>query len=295
MTGRTIAWAAGAAVLVATAAMAQQRGPIEDSVDCVIEAKETAKLGSAETGIITEVVVDRGDIVSKGQIVARLDSRLQDLAVHMAKLKAESSVDLRSAQTRLTFRSSDARRAETLHERQALPEKKLDEANVEKDLAALSLQTAQHDRRVAEVELAHARERLERRVVRSPFDGVVAERYVSPGEYVHEQVSLMRIAGLDPLQVKVFTPISYYRRISIGSTADVTLEEPIGGTYRAVVTMIDKVFDPASRTFTVQLDLANPDYHLPAGLICSIRFHTDATRSAAGVPGARPRSQDAGQ
>jgi hypothetical protein len=53
---------------------------------------------------------------------------------------------------------------------------------------------------------------------------------------------------------------------------EVVPEEPIGGVYKGKITIVDRVFDTASSTFGVRLELPNPNYALPAGLRCRIRF-----------------------
>jgi hypothetical protein len=72
--------------------------------------------------------------------------------------------------------------------------------------------------------------------------------------------------------VEVFAPLAYLDRIRVGTLAEVDLDAPIGGTHRAKVIVIDRVFDAASRTFGVRLELPNPGNQLPAGLNCRIRF-----------------------
>jgi multidrug efflux pump subunit AcrA (membrane-fusion protein) len=127
---------------------------------------------------------------------------------------------------------------------------------------------------MAQVDTAQAQIRLDRRSIRSPVNGVVADVTIRPGEYVYEQTPLMTIAEIDPLYVKVWVPVYYYRQIHVGTNAEVMPEEPIGGLYRAQVTVVDRVFDTASSTFGVRLELANPEYSLPAGMRCRIRFLT---------------------
>jgi hypothetical protein len=60
--------------------------------------------------------------------------------------------------------------------------------------------------------------------------------------------------------------------VTADSAAEVHPEEPIGGSYRATVTVVDRVMDAASGTFGVRLALPNPELHLPAGLKCKIHF-----------------------
>lgn len=284
MVRREFAWVVFAANVLGAGAAAQSASDRDRELDCVVQPRATIKLGSVEQGIVSEITVDRGDVVRKGQIVARLDSRLQALAVDLAHIRAESDVDIRSARARLQFRRLDFERAGKLHQRQAMAAKKLEEAEIEKSLAELALETAILQQRQARVELSQAKERLERRAIRSSFGGVVVKLNVSPGEFVYEQVSIMTLAAIDPLYVEVFAPLFYFDRLRVGLAADVKLEAPIGGTHRAKVTVIDRVFDAASRTFGVRLELPNPGMRLPAGLNCRIRFLTEIAEPSSPTP-----------
>jgi multidrug efflux pump subunit AcrA (membrane-fusion protein) len=122
------------------------------------------------------------------------------------------------------------------------------------------------------MELENARTLLERRTIRSPVDGVIVELTMRPGEFAHKQSPIMTIAQVDPLNVEVFVPITKYGTIKTGMMGEVIPEEPVGGKYLADVKIVDRVFDTASSTFGVRLALSNPDFALPAGLKCRVRF-----------------------
>ena len=83
---------------------------------------------------------------------------------------------------------------------------------------------------------------------------------------------MMTIAEADPLYAETFMPVSLYGTVKIGTMAEVRPEAPIGGIYNALVSVVDNVFDAASRTFRVRLILPNDGYRLPAGLRCEVRF-----------------------
>jgi RND family efflux transporter MFP subunit len=214
--------------------------------------------------------------VSKGEVVAELDSDLQQIAVELAKLKATSTADLESQKVRLELRKAEEERAATLHSKAIASTKALDEAVTERQLAELALQKSDLDYKMAQQELAQAQARLERRSVRSPVRGVVADVTIRPGEYAYEQAPLMTIAEIDPLYVKVWLPVRHYRKVHVGTIGEVIPEDPIGGLYRAKVTIIDRVFDAASSTFALRLELPNSDYALPAGLRCRVHFLEEA-------------------
>jgi RND family efflux transporter MFP subunit len=254
-------------------ALAGAAGPLED-LDCIIEPKLTIKLGTPDTGIMEQVKVDRGDVVHASDVVATLDSRIQQLTVQMARIKSGSDIDVKSEQARLAYRKTAAQRNETLHQKDFVSTKAYDEAMVEMQLAQFAVQKAQDEHRMAQEELIQAEARLDRRSIRTPIDGVVVDVTSKPGEYVYEQTPVMTIADIDPLYVKVFVPVQYYGKVVVGTEADVTPQQPVGGIHRAHVSVLDQVFDAASSTFGVRLVLPNPNYKLPAGMRCKVHFLT---------------------
>jgi len=121
------------------------------------------------------------------------------------------------------------------------------------------------------LEVTRASELLKLRTIRSPIDGVVMERTLGPGEYVgSDQTHLLTIAQIDPLYVEVYVPVSQFGKIRVGMEGEVHPE--IGGSYVAHVTVVDRVYDAASATIGVRLELPNPDNAIPAGLTCQVRF-----------------------
>jgi RND family efflux transporter MFP subunit len=258
--------------LLVPMSLAAQQGAGKRTLDCVIEPSATVKIGSAVEGILREVAVKRGDQVKKGDVLARLDEELERLTAELAKLRAEVDVEVRSGQTQLNFRRRETKRMDNLRAKKVLAESEHDKAQVEERLARLSVEAATAENKIAQVEHQRAQENLSRRTIFSPLDAVVVDVGLSPGEYVHEQAPLMTIAAVDPLYVEVFVPVAYFGKITKGMHAEVVPEEPVGGSYMAEVTVVDQVFDPASRTFGVRLQLPNPDYRLPAGLRCKVQF-----------------------
>ena len=145
-------------------------------------------------------------------------------------------------------------------------------AQTEELLADYELKKAEFEKGLAKVELKRAEAILAQRTIISPMAGIVTERMLSPGSFIYEQATLLTLAQIDPLNVEVYVPISAYGSIRKGMLGDVSPVEPVGGVYRAKVTIVDVVFDAASGTFGVRLELPNPEQQIPAGLICSVRF-----------------------
>ena len=271
-----IACMAALAALAAGAESGAQEMQADDGPmlqgDCLIEPRSIIDLGSAEEGIIKGVFVERGDFVAQGDMVAQLDQDLTAVSVELARLRAARTDELHSSIERLAFTQRQMDRMQELHDREVVSSRAHDEAETERDIAELAVGTARMDLREAEIELQRAQSRLDRHTIRSPVTGVVSEILLSPGEYAYEQSPIMRIAEIDPLHVEVFLPVAHYQDVFEGMVADVMPQEPVNGQYQARVTVVDRVFDSASGTFGVRLELPNPDFELPAGLRCEIRF-----------------------
>src|SRR5262245_6687043 len=240
---------------------------------CLMEARVIVKLGSSVTGLISEVTVDRGDTVKAGQIVARLDSGVQEAVVSVTKTRATNEFPMRFHRTEKDYLNKKLNRVQGLQQNNIATLSTLEEAAVAASRSEHSEREAELNLKVAQLELKREEAALDQRVIRSPVDGVVTERALFSGEYRNESNHLMTIAQIDPLNVEVVLPIKFYGQLKIGSKADILPEDPVGGVYAAEVVVIDRVLDAASGTFGVRLQLANPDNKLPAGIRCSVKFH----------------------
>jgi len=257
------------AVAMAIAALPVLASP---PLDCVISPKSVVDLGVVEEGMISEILVERGDFIETGDPVVRLDDDLQLLQVELTGLRATSDADLRSQQTRLELRLHELERAERLRERRIAAETVLDDARIEAALTELAVENALIDRQLSAIEHELAKARLARRTVESPVTGVVMAVEAAAGEFAHEQLTILRIAEIDPLYVEVFAPAEIFGRIQRGQEYEIRPMPPLEGSYRATVTVVDQIFDVASGTFGVRLELPNPEGTVPAGVRCTMIF-----------------------
>lgn len=242
------------------------------SFDCVLDPALTLKLGSPVASIIDSVEVDRGDLVKKGQVVASLQSAVEAAEVALDQSKADNLADIDAKQVKVALTKATFGRQSTLVQRQNTSVQKFDEARADYESAQQELALAQLNHHVAELELQRAKATLAQRVIRSPIDGVVTERALGPGEYVNQDGHIVTVAQIDPLHVDTFLPIRYYGQIKVGDVATVRPDDPVGGNLNATVSVVDQVFDAASGTFGVRLNLPNAKHLVPAGLRCRVTF-----------------------
>jgi RND family efflux transporter MFP subunit len=241
-------------------------------LDCMIQPKNMIDLVATEEGRIELVAVSRGDRIKRGDLVVQLDDTVQRLQVQMAEVRKNSDVEVKAGAARLVKRQKELDRATQLQERAAGTVIAVEEAEIELALTKLAAQEAGITQELAAIQHLQAEELLARRRITSPVDGVVAAVHAAPGEYAHDQLKIMTIAEIDPLHVEVFVPPEYHNRIAIGDVYEVSQIAPLQGRYPALVTVVDLVFDAASGTFGVQLEIDNPSGDILAGTRCRIDF-----------------------
>ncbi len=201
----------------------------------------------AETqGRVVEIVADRGTRVEAGEVIMRLDMRDRE-----ARLAEARSV-LR--QRELEFTGRDRLKPEGYVSETLLAE------------AAANLERARAEVKRAELD-------LEFRNVRAPFAGVVEERLVELGDFVQPADPLLDFVDTGRIIVTAAVAeqdVAAVRRQSQGTARLVTGEE-ISGRIR----YLSPVADEATRTFTVELEIDNPDGDLAAGVTAALVIPTD--------------------
>jgi RND family efflux transporter MFP subunit len=242
--------------------------------DCLIEPNTVVDLTTREDGVIEEIAVRRGDIIEKGQVLARLESSVEEVAVDIARARAKMQSAVDSKKARVTYLKAQKGRIDALYDKKAIPFHEKDKANTDLILARAELREARENLELAQLEKARAEGILARRTITSPIDGVVVNVLLDAGESVEEH-SIMTIAEVDPLNVEVILPEDMYGLINVGTQGEVSPLIRGGEKQVSGVVVVDKVIDAASNTFGVRLELENPEHAIPGGIRCDIHFLVD--------------------
>lgn len=256
--------------------------------ECLVEPMQTVELRTAVDGLIEKVHVGRADAVRRGQALVELQSRAEIVAVESARYRAEMTGQIATAQSRVAYAKKKFARAEELQRDRVVSAQAADEADAELRLAQAELQAAMEGRELARIEHRRAVEQLALRTLRSPFDGVVVNRLLNPGDLAESgsgRRAVLTLAQVDPLRVDVALPVRLLGSVKAGQRMMVTLQ---GGTGRVLarVRFVDKVVDAASGTFVARLELPNGDGLLSSGVRCTADF--DPPRIDADAPALKP-------
>ncbi len=247
--------------------------------DCMISANETIEIGSSILGVIESILVERSDYVEAGQVLATLESSVEEVAVRVARARADRSVELESTRVSLQLGKKRRSRAVDLYKGESMSLDLREEVEAEARLAELGVKQAKENHRLAVLQLEQAQASLARRTIRSPISGFVVERLMSPGEVVDEE-TMLTIAQVDPLRVEVILPAQLFGSVALGDSVEIVPEPPLDQPRIAQVAIVDRMLDAASGTFGVRLLLPNPDHDLPGGLRCQAQLIPSGTEHA---------------
>ena len=199
-----IALAYCAALLPAAfAAAADDASGPRTEYDCLIEARQSIAVRSPVEGVIESILVQRGELVKKGTLVATLSSGPERAALDLARSRATMEGELKSAEARVELARKKWERADELQKKNFISANARDEAEAEYRLATEQLRAARENRQLAELDVNRAKEVLAQRSLKSPVNGVVVEVMLRPGELMssNQKDPIMKIVEVDPLNV----------------------------------------------------------------------------------------------
>lgn len=241
--------------------------------DCMIEPKQSVEVRSPVVGLIQKLHVKRGMRVLQNAPLVTIDSGVERSAVDVARFRSEAQGALLVAESKLISAQEKAKRTRQLYEEQFVSAQARDDAEAERKLAEAEVRSAKENLELAKLERRQSEEQLNRRVLRSPFSGVVMNVFLSPGALVDTSESkkpILKIVQTDVLRVESFVPLRYFNDIKEGAAVLVRPESPLKGEYQGKVATVDRVIDSASGTFGVVVELDNRKGEIPAGSRCKL-------------------------
>ena len=282
------------AVLVHRAAFAREttsyrfvtidRGDLESTVSATgtLSAVTTVAVGTQVSGQISELLADFNDTVKKGQLLARIDPKLQRQAV----TDAQASLVRARAQYLQTQRERN--RSRELMDAGLVARSELESSESSADVARANVTSAQ-------VALDRAKQNLEYTNIYAPIDGVVVERNIDLGQTVAASLStpqLFLIANdLTNMQILASVGEGDIAAIKDGQRVKFTVQALQGETFEGVVRQVrlQSATNENVVNYTVVVSVANPAKKLLPGMTARVDFLTSSAENVLTVPNAALR------
>jgi len=229
---------------VARAVDAPPKTAAEPEIEgCLVSMIEEVKVPAREAGVIVELAVREGAVVSKDEILARIDDDQPQMEKRRAQAehdqalgKAESDVDVRYSKkaegvSEMTFLSAK----QAADRAKAVTDVELERLRLEWEKTGLQIEQAELERRLASlqatskgVEVEAAQKAIERRLIRAPFDGEVEEVFPHRGEWLQPGEPLARVIRVDRLKVEGFVDANKFDAVDVRDRP-VTVEGRLAG------------------------------------------------------------------
>jgi len=262
--GPAIAQMGGPALVRVAEASFKDISPVT-LVPGTVVSRNDARLSAEVTGRLI-AVADVGTVVARGEVIAEIE----DTALRL--LNTELQAQIVRVEARLNFLENEEKRFAKLAESNLAAATQLDQTVSDRDVA-------RGDLAIARSRLAQNQDQLDRTQINAPFDGIVAERLMTPGERVDEGAMVVRLIDQENLEVIARAPLEYFRFVRHGQLLDLQAEslQAIG-----VVRTVVAVGDENTHQFEIRLNVDSQLF--PVGQTVRVSIPTSETREALTVP-----------
>lgn len=260
---------------VATPCMAADLLPSATTgFECMIQPNQTIEVRSPVVGVLKTAPVKKGSFLRKGDVLATIEASVEQSAANTAKFRTRLQGSVAAARNKLNSANAKASRMKTLSEERFVSAQAYDDALNERNQAQAELLAAEESLQQARLEYVQSQADLERRIIRSPFNGVVTEQYLYPGSIVSPtdgKYPVFKIAQTDQLIVKAIIPFKFFKQVRVGQTVTIEPEAPFSNyKLRAKLHTVDTVIDAGSGTFGAITTITNKNLSFPSGIRCKM-------------------------
>ncbi|HEX5757092.1 MAG TPA: efflux RND transporter periplasmic adaptor subunit [Arenimonas sp.] len=254
-----------------------------------VTARRIATVSAKITGKVQDVLIEEGQRVEEGEVMARLEATdanaQRELAA--ARLAASRSEATRAA-AQLTWAEQSLARTRDMAARKLVATAALDQAQAERDAAAATLNAARSNIRVAEESLALAEIGLDNTVVRAPFAGVVTVKAAQPGEMISPisagggftRTGIGTVVDMESLEIQVDVNEAFIGRVKPGQKVSAVLNAYPDWRIAAEVIAIVPTADRSKATVKVRIALLERDARVVPDMGVRVSFLDDEAPTA---------------
>ena len=237
------------------------------------------------TGRIQRLLVDVGDFVKEGQLLAELEGDEYEQQV----LRAEATLAVAHAtisqrQAELANAQADQARGAQLFSEGLVSVQSQDSLETRVRVVESQLALAQAQVRQAQADLAELKIRQQQTQILAPLSGWIGRRYVDSGAFVNTNSPIVNVLDLNTMITEVKVPEERMGNLSAGNRAQVSIDALGGQTFEGRVARIAPVLDAATRSGSVQVEIANPGGRLKAEMSARIQMEMGSEHRSVVVP-----------
>ena len=273
------------AMTVDTAAVTRQE--VLDSITVVgnLIGEATVDVVSRVAGRIDTVPVKLGDRVSKGQVVAKIEDREIREQINQATATLDvNKANVTQRENELQVQQNALDRAKASYEKGLVAKQVLEDAEARFNAAGSQLNVAKAQQAQTQFRIDELRITLANTTVLSPIDGFVSRRNLDAGAFAGTTTVIMTVVDLSSVRMVGNLVEKGFKKVVAGVPAIVTVDTFPGEEFTGQVSRVAPVFDPATRTAQMEIEVKNPGYRLKPGMYARVRLTVDRRPDALTVP-----------
>ncbi|HEX2442707.1 MAG TPA: efflux RND transporter periplasmic adaptor subunit [Vicinamibacterales bacterium] len=237
------------------------------------------------SGRLEKVTVKLGDRVSNGQVIAVIEDREIYEQVKQAEASfAVARASIKQREADLKFNETALERARSLFDRQLLPKQSLDDADSKYQAAVAQLDLVRAQFAQSEARLDELKITLANTVIRSPVNGFVGKRYLDAGGFASQNAPVVSVVDLSVVRLVANLVEKDLSRVRQGTSGSVEVDAYPGEQFSGRVARVAPVFDAATRTASMEIEVPNDGFRLKAGMYARVRLTVDTRQNALVVP-----------
>ena len=244
-------------------------GIYDNYLPAISVAHTRIELSSTLNENITDVPLEEGQPVKKGEVVVEFNSRVIDAQIEVAKTKADYETRIAQAKSDFQYYKTEYERHVKMEGLGAEAEKA--KAKHQMDQAELQVAELKREKKQAEADLARLKAQKEDYYVRSPIDGVISNRWIEPGEMAEQAQKLVEVMDPNVVEVRVHVPEDY-TQIEEGHKALVRFPPAGNREIEGTVSIVSPYVESKSGTYKVEILVEPNSEKIKPGMSCEVRF-----------------------
>lgn len=250
-----------------------------------LKPKQQVEVVPKITGRIQKLYVDVGDYVKEGQLLAELEGEeLEQQVLRAEATLAVANATLSQRQAELANAKADQARGARLFAEGLVSVQSQESLETRVRVVESQLTLAQAQVRQAQADLAELKIRQQQTRILSPLSGWVGRRYVDPGALVNANSPVVSVVNLETMITEVKVPEEHLGNLKVGNRAFVSIDALGGQSFEGRVSRISPVLDAATRSGSVQVEIANADGRLKAEMSARIQMEMGSEHRAVLIP-----------
>jgi HlyD family secretion protein len=244
-------------------------------IEAVTKPSADIELSFVRPGKIGEVLVKEGEAVKGGQLLARLDDKVEQIQLIQLKAKAANRTKIEAAEAELLQKKEDLKKLEEARKKGAATDWEVEHARLNVDIGLHSVQFAKFEHEQDRLKYEENMAEVERMRLVSPINGLVEDVTIEVGQSAQPLKTVIRVVDVDPLRVDVLAPIALAERLQPNQTAYVSF--PSGSKQagsqkgQGRITFVSAFSRAGSDTLRVRLEIPNQALR-PAGERVGVGF-----------------------